>query len=150
MPQQEDGLTPARAIVDGARLTWPCSACGLPVPDGSGYLTVSVVDADARHIAAESVRATTGTPIPVPLGETPSKSYTLHEIMQIPDEVPWHAFHDSCDPDPDSGGYWFAIERIRTLVALVHWTAHLEEKQWLADTNWMDILRGVGSQGGDI
>lgn len=136
--------TPARASVKGAELVWSCSACGAPIADREGYLTVNVSDADGRNGAAAARRADLGLTNTRDADGQP-QVVTLGDLLTIPDEVPWWALHDACGPDADDLRYWLAIERIRTPLALIKWTAHLYGKRWFDDTTWMDILEHVGT-----
>ena len=136
--------TPARASVMGAELVWPCSACGTPIADGEGYLTVNVTDADERGGAALALRADLGL-TNTPDADSPPQVVTLGDLLTIPDEVPWWALHDTCGPDAEDLQYWLAIERVRTPLAMIKWTAHLYGKRWFDDTTWMDILERVGT-----
>lgn len=136
--------TPARADVDGNDLVWPCSMCGAPIADRDGYLTVSVKEADERHPAAAAGRADINI-VGLTDADGPTRATTLADLLSVPPEVPWWALHDDCGPEPDDLEYWIAIERVRTVLALIKWTAHLYDKRWFADTTWMDILEHVGS-----
>lgn len=137
-------MTPARADVNGTDLVWPCSECGAPIADSEGYITVSVKAADERHAAAAVERADISVTGPTD-ADGSMRATTLADLLAVPHEVPWWALHDNCGPDPDDLEYWIAIERVRTVLALVRWTAHLYDKRWFADTTWMDILQRVGS-----
>lgn len=53
--------------------------------------------------------------------------------------VPWHVTHTGCDAP--RVGYRIEIERVRTWAGLLHWAAHLMDKDWVSDTNFADLIR---------
>lgn len=61
------------------------------------------------------------------------------ELGSVPKEAQWWAVHGECDPDTESSSYWFGVERCRTLADLADWSAHLNGKRWITNTNWFDI-----------
>lgn len=119
-----------------------CDGCGKPIEPGDGYLEV---DSGAAFELHRKRRAATHPPangrslVPVDVGA----------LMAAGPDIPWQGWHRACDPHPDSGTYWFAVERIATIADVLEWTAHLSEKQWLASTDWTRLLRGIanGSDG---
>ena len=60
------------------------------------------------------------------------------------DSAAWGIYHRGCDPDP-VGGYWIAVERLRTPERLVEFDRHLQEKRWIHDTDWHAIF-GIAYQ----
>jgi len=120
-------------------LVWTCSTCCQPVANGRGYVCVDSNQAGLTHARHETVdfeyrkrQEAEGSLVPYPLDEV------------WDDPVPWAAYHHGCDPRPDSGDYWFAVERCRTLAEFLHWSAHLLEKRWFAHTDWRDLMGWLG------
>jgi predicted GIY-YIG superfamily endonuclease len=115
------------AIPVSRGLVHVCDTCHEPVDDGLGFLEVRYDDID-RHSRAwdefyKELR---------PLSECPTVQ-----------RAHWLVHHDNgwCSPNHGGGSYWIDVERIRTREALIAWTAHLLGKQWLADTDWYQVLR---------
>ncbi|PBC35027.1 hypothetical protein CJ179_50275 [Rhodococcus sp. ACS1] len=52
----------------------------------------------------------------------------------------WEIHHRRCDPNLDRYDYAIAVERVRTLVQLAHWTQHLGRKLWFPATDWPDLV----------
>jgi hypothetical protein len=81
-------------------------------------------------------------------GGPPAERYIGNEILDLlEDDIPWRAFHQSCDPDPHAGTYWVDVESIRTWQDVLKWTLHLNEKAWVQHTNWDAILRRLIAKG---
>ncbi|MEY9848439.1 hypothetical protein ABH940_005542 [Streptacidiphilus sp. BW17] len=51
----------------------------------------------------------------------------------------WRTTHDGCAAPP-AGAYRIPLERVTNWAALLHWTAHLLDRPWLACTDWSDVL----------
>lgn len=122
-----------------ARIGITCSACGAPIDDGDGW-----VECDWR---AASKRSALPTPY---MGEGPLRQVDLSRLLSDEYEmVRWVAWHTWCDPDPEADTYWFAVERCRTMAALLDWTAHLYDKEWVEGSNWFEEIQraahGTGS-----
>ncbi len=133
---------PRRTMTDRGRITWPCEVCGKPIKDGAGYLTVSIramrVHEDSWVQYRERLRQrreAAGNP-----------ALFAEDLADMPrtQRAHWLAVHGECDPDPGSGGHQIEVERIRTAHHLLAWTAHLMGKRWLRDTDWADLLGGIG------
>lgn len=113
-------------------IIWNCDQCAKPIDDGTGYVAVSYSDIRKTEEAREAWEK--ANPGPVYRGDV---------LMAYPEDARWHALHADCDPMPDSGDYWFAVERIRTIAQALDWTLHLMEKVWLPCTDWVAFLRRV-------
>ena len=68
-------------------------------------------------------------------------------LMDHPEPVGWGVHCDDCNPhwNADHSGacagcYWFSLDRCRTYLDLLSWTAHLMEKNWLACTGWGQLI----------
>lgn len=110
-------------------LEFICDVCSQPVEDGEGSLYVRFSDLNAyRREQAEWDAA------------HPGSAFDLAALMQMPRRAPWWIHHDRCQPEDDADGYHIDVERIRTWRAMVGWTAHLMEKNWLGNTNWRSVL----------
>lgn len=118
-------------------LVWCCQRCDKPIADDDGYLHVNYAEINhvQRETAAWHKRHPAGTVI------------SGAELFTHPGRAPWQAHHRACDPRPESNDYWIGVERIRTHLQVVKWTAHLMEKNWLEHTSWIDVLRGVAYGG---
>jgi predicted GIY-YIG superfamily endonuclease len=66
-----------------------------------------------------------------------SRLMDLEQLLQMPEEVRWHASCDEHQPD-DAGVY--AIDYPRSWRAWVHDTAHLMGKGWFGNTDWESWL----------
>jgi hypothetical protein len=113
-------------------LTWRCLNCGEPVLDGTGYLHVNHTEIDSVRAAHDAFDKRTH-------GVIAGKDWD--DWFALPDHAPWGIHHASCDPRPESNDYWVAIERVRTQAAMLTWTAHLMEKNWIGYTNWIELIR---------
>lgn len=111
-----------------SKLEWVCVVCKEKVADNLGYITINY--RDIKRYQDEVIRFNekyAGKPVPVTM---------------IPVGPRWKILHWKCDPDPDSPtDYPIEIERIRTVLQLLDWTAHLFEKNWFQDTDWDQIIR---------
>jgi hypothetical protein len=127
------------------RITWLCDVCGQPIKAKTGYVTVDdgkalrqYGDAEEREFRREVEARANGQ----------IAFIELTEMLSWPDSVKWQALHHDCDPDPERGDYWFGVERVDTLARLLDWAAHLSEKNWIAQTDWDDLLRTVAAAAG--
>jgi hypothetical protein len=116
-------------------LTWLCDACGEPIADDEGYITVNYAEIHAydrwNEEFDEKQRAKAKGGLVM---------YRLSELNGMPEPARWRKLHQRCDPDPESTDYWIGIERIRTRPEVLRWTAHLLGKNWIQSTTWRDIL----------
>lgn len=119
------------------KLIWVCKECKRPVADGDGYLHVSEVGLAEHRAGVKRWEA-----------EHPGTIHTLGELMDLPDDVPWQVHHHACDPNPETGDYWFSVNEVRTHAGLLRWTAHLMGKRWLDATNWSAVIRDQADRGG--
>lgn len=106
--------------------TWTCDKCGKPIADGSGYICVD--DSAAYRILRHRAELSSGARRQVTLIRASD--------IEIPGVARWHVWHRACDPHADGDGYWFGVERCRTLEHLLDWNAHLAEKNWIRHTDW--------------
>lgn len=67
-----------------------------------------------------------------------------------PDMPKWVVHHSDCDPDPDGGEYFIDVHRINTWRSVAHWSAHLSQKNWFADTDWTDFVYELERHNGGI
>jgi hypothetical protein len=108
-----------------------CDGCGKPADNGYLYVTYAAIheyevqksEWDAAH--------------------PPGQALSLTGLFDHPEPARWWLMHRRCDPQPDADSYWIDLERINTWERLVHWTAHLMEKNWLASTDWQRLLQGA-------
>lgn len=79
---------PRRRGVLLAGLVWKCDACGTPIADGEGWLTIRYDEInDYRRAEAEW-----HTHHPV------GNVFSFADLI----DLAWHTWHKSCDPDIDS------------------------------------------------
>lgn len=113
-------------------ITWQCSTCNEPIL--FGLLIV-------RH--ADVIRAASERAVSTPPHPRVDRA-SLVCLADIPKWEPaqWEAYHDDCDPGPDSDlDYWIDINQAATLADLLGWSAKLLCKRWLADTDWGRVLQ---------
>jgi hypothetical protein len=119
-----------------------CWACDLPIDDGDGWIECDAGLADERLNARRRIEDAGG-----PLAVMDVRELIDNPIWQ---QVPWAAWHRSCDPAPDVEGYVIEVEKMRTLSDLFDWCGHLGEKRWVAATSWTDLVRGVKTGNGTL
>lgn len=114
-----------------------CERCREAIGDGAGFLCVRYEDINRyRREMAEWEQA------------HPGDAHTIAEVIAMPDEIAWRVYHDRCDPWPGKDAYQIDVERIRTWQQLARWTADLMVKNWLADSDWDDLLRELADDRG--
>lgn len=116
-----------------AALVWVCEACRGPVPDGDGYIHVRHADVHQVEAAERAWRSK--------YEPDPDTAYiSLAAYQEFPQPAHWQTHHRVCDPQPESFDYHFDVARARTHADLLHWTAHLMEKNWLKHTDWLQLI----------
>lgn len=121
-----------------------CERCEHSIADGGGTLWIdqSQVNRHEREVrdweAAQEAKAGKGSLL----------MHSAEDIFSYPKAVPWSAHHSVCDPALGASAYSIEVHRLRTWADLVHWTAHLMEKSWLAATDWSELLAGVANGDG--
>lgn len=76
------------------------------------------------------------------------------ELLSYPPPARWQVHCDDCNPhkgedgDMCGGCYWFSLDRCKTSVDLLYWTAHLMGKNWLEATNWDQFIRAAAATTG--
>jgi len=103
--------------VDGA-IVWTCGTCFRPVADATGYVGIWPGNIQTPDLWADGWQVEhyehTGS----------------GDVLNL-----------------DLGGrvseYQIEVERIRTPLQMLAWTAHLAEKRWVSDTNWAHLVRSV-------
>jgi hypothetical protein len=130
----------AYGVLDLLHFVWTCHGCKTAVGDGDGYLEVDWIAASdavyaTRRLRAEyEARANGGLVV-----------LTMTDLERYPEDLPWLVWHRRCDSEPEGGGYWIAVERARTVGQILDWSAHLEEKNWQAHTNWHRFIAAAAS-----
>jgi hypothetical protein len=116
-------------------LTLICGPCGLAILGDTGCLRVShgAIKRHQRETAEWNARH-------------PGDAHDLTELLTLPDEVQWVAWHDKCRPAGFDDGYEIDSVRLSTWSGLAHWTAHLMSKRWLDCTDWDDVLREAAGE----
>lgn len=124
-----------------------CFTCNKDIPAGGGIIHIShyeVHQAERANLAAREARQARA----VAEGRTgiEAEMVTFDELLEEHNEALWQVHCDGCNPHRDTGCqgcYWFAVERCTTWAQLVHWTAHLLKKDWVATTNWLDFIEAA-------
>lgn len=124
-------------------IVWFCDECRTPVADREGW--IHCVEAE-RFSYAQGIRERKSAASAIPAQRQSSWVHvSASEILGRPSPARWWIHHRECDPDIDSVDYCIDIERIRTPLQVIHWTAHLMGKRWLRDTAWDELLESVSS-----
>jgi hypothetical protein len=118
-------------------LTAICDGCHTPVLDGTGWLGVRY--ADIHRYTRERREWDEAHP---------GSAHWIGELLSLPDPITWRVYHDRCDPWPDQDAYQIDVERIRTWQQLARWTSDLMAKNWLAESDWDDLLRELADDRG--
>ena len=118
-------------------IDWRCDLCQDPLADGD-YATVDENDVQEVRRARADLEERTRHP-----EFTGVHIYSGQDFGTLPPPARWLFRHHRCDPQPDSPDYSFDIANIRTEGALLAWSAHLMDKNWLDATNWQDVMRLV-------
>lgn len=114
-----------------------CERCREAIGDGAGYLCVRYEDINrCQREQAEWEQV------------HPGDMHTGSELMTYPDGITWRAYHARCDPWPEKGAYQIDVEQVRSWRQLVSWTSHLMAKNWLADSDWDELLRELADDRG--
>jgi hypothetical protein len=105
-----------------------CGGCGSPAPHG--YLCVRFAEIhDYRHALDAWHEA------------HPGDGHYIEELLTMPDEIEWRAWHYDCDPHSDEDAYQIDAENLSTWRGFLWWSAHLSSKNWVPDTDWDEVLR---------
>jgi len=130
-------------------LKFYCIVCKKEVADGKGYVHL-LGDVDEYRKLVREWEATHGRSWDSEsekwvIGGSPEtgKMYNASELLDHPEQPGWGVHHSKCDPNRESGEYWFGVDRCRSYPELIDWTAHLLEKNWFTDTDWPEFLRQV-------
>lgn len=112
-----------------SELVLTCDRCRFPIVGDTGCLSASMTDIGLRQGGRYSR-----------LGGPPGAAEALDRLIGQP-LVRWRALHDACrEPDEDDC-YQIDAATLQTRSGLLSWTAHLMEKNWLADTDWRFVIR---------
>jgi hypothetical protein len=115
-----------------AELALICQTCRKPIDDEEDGGSLRVIHAAVAQYKRDEQRRQMRN-----LGQ----AVDLHELLLGPDPANWLAYHDRCDPGAGIDAYHICAERLRTWRDLAFWTAHLMGKNWLALTDWDELLR---------
>lgn len=111
-----------------SQLTLICQTCGKP----AGHLGV---DVGAVVVYRQAVNEW--------MAANPGGVGTMDSLMDHPEQVPWTAHCDACEPN--TCGYCIQGDELRTYKDLVRWTGHLMGKSWLDATDWDELLEKVAA-----
>ncbi|KXF51065.1 hypothetical protein AXA44_15465 [Rhodococcus sp. SC4] len=121
------------------RITYYCDECHRPIEDGDGYVHLAYPPAQADEGEGKATESggflmVTAATIKLEVPKPPPPTTTVPTRH-------WETHHRRCDPHPNRDDYWYAVERMRTLVDLAHRTKHLSEtKRWFPTTDWPDLV----------
>jgi hypothetical protein len=115
-------------------LLWDCRECEKIVNDG--WLSLPSVE---FHKALDAVSAYEK------FGTKNGGSYTVAELMKLPDGGSWSVICRECYTEDMEGiaDYDIALDRIGSYKDALDWTFHLMEKNWFPYTNWEETLRAA-------
>lgn len=116
-------------------LDFVCDVCGRMVADHQGCLVVFFADITSYRAAEREWKQVHGT-----------GPHRMSDVLRMPEHVPWHIHHDTCNPDRDADGYDIDVSRVRTWRALLFETSRLMAKNWLALTDWPQVI-GAAAEG---
>lgn len=117
-------------------LEFLCDVCGGRIEDGAGCLEIRFGEIQAYREAKAEWERVHGT----------GTVHRIGELLTFPEAVPWRLYHDRCNPDPDAGGYDVDVSHVRTWRELLLWTSRLMAKNWLALTDWPQVI-GAAAEG---
>lgn len=118
-------------------LQWECDLCGKEIEDGEGHITIIESEVAEAQTKMEQWKQAH------PADASGITAYSLGDILEQPSNVRWHAYHASCDPEPEGSGYTIAVSRIRSCRAALAWSLHLlGSKDWVVHyTDWAEFMR---------
>lgn len=116
-------------------LDFVCDVCGRMVADHEGCLVVRFADIGSYRRAEREWKTVHG-----------DGPHTVGQLLRMPEVVPWHIHHDACNPDTRADGYDIDVSRVRTWRSLLFETSRLMAKNWLALTDWPQVI-GAAAEG---
>lgn len=133
--------------VDGV-VEWICGSCGeVCGAERPGWLWVS----PEEYRAAERLRAWDWVETKRRVEEE-GRDWGPLDISSIPPAAHWTVKCVPClerDEEMEVCGlYEIELTRIASVPAVLHWTAHLMEKDWLAHTDWDELIALVAAAAG--
>jgi hypothetical protein len=105
------------------------------VADHEGCLVVFFADIHSYRRAEREWKQVHGT-----------GPHRASEVLRLPELVPWHIHHDDCNPEHGADGYDIDVSLVRTWRALLFETSRLMAKNWLALTDWPQVI-GAAAEG---
>lgn len=117
-------------------LTLICETCGFPIAPEKGSIYIRTGDARDYRQAMREWREV----------HPEGSAVDLTELDGFPEDIHWRTGHDACRSDHDEGCYEIDGDQITTWPALMHWTAHLMEKNWFGDSDWDELLREIAGE----
>jgi hypothetical protein len=121
-------------------LIWLCGACSAPVGEWDGYLYASVHQAQRSLQAERDWRERHPAPLAV-------SAANITELLSAPGHAEWKVTHIRCGGEAcPFDAYCLDPGDVATWQQLVKWTAHLMGKNWLAGTDWEEVLREASGE----
>lgn len=131
----------ARISKKRAQIVWLCDECGSRVAGGDGYVALSF----AELRACQAARAKFDRQLQARRGRDDAGFvvYSTEDLKSYPDDAHWQVLHAACDPYREASAYWFSIDRVLTIDALLARSIHLTSKDWINDTDWAELITRV-------
>ena len=122
-------------------ITWECDFCQEEILE-DGW--ISVYSKDIREYQARKKAWDKRISAKYAPDYTRPSVMPLTEYDDLPNLAHWHVGHLKCYPQPEpTSQYDIETSRAKTAWALLDWTSHLMEKNWLKNTDWQFFIRGV-------
>ena len=127
------------------QMRWICGKCGEPIEDGQGGIDLYNLKRTLGPIGAYP-RESSPTE---PLGMKPVKPGLLPIYSEVElNDLDWETnktvgirvVHKRCD-QTGRCGYWIEVERASTADEWINWLAHLSEKDWCGELEFMALSR---------
>ena len=130
-------------------MNWKCDVCGEKIRSGKGYVVICDNETKGYPNAAARRRARRKEAFTAEqaAGDTPEEKARALLANAVTGVALWAidpeynelaVMHSACDPNPETGAYWIAVERIGTLDDWLRFVCHLSKKAWV---NGSDVGR---------
>lgn len=126
------------SVAVSAAIGWRCHTCGEPAASGVVHIDLRKVRAAETALAAWRGRPREGV----------SRALDLADIFAAPTVEQWQVVCAGCCHNC-VGCYAIDLGQVRSLHALIAWTAHLYDKSWFTATNWIAFIHRVAQEHAD-
>lgn len=110
------------------KMIWHCYKTKKVIGDGCGHVQISWLDLSKHQKEIELWNKSQETK-----GEL-----SLEEVSEYPNRAPWKAVLTEVEPDGEF--YAIPVEKLRTEKDCIRWTHHLLGKNWIDETDWVNVL----------